>query len=204
MTSSTIIAAVIGRMRFSPAAPSGIKTVSAASGPYDAELSASRPKIGIARAGPTLSWNSSLFASGRPRIKSRSAIQWTFTDSFVRDRVRQRLIGGRRVNAVATKKAGRRALWPANRAWLLGGFFAGLRLVLLLVGLSRHGGLLLTLRSGLLGLTGLFGLAGSASGFLLLNWNLTAATGSLRNIECDFEDSVVERGHCVFAVYSVR
>src|SRR6267143_3502299 len=114
MTSSTIIAAVIGRMRFSPAAPSGIKTVSAASGPYDAELSASRPKIGIARAGPTLSWNSSLFASGRPRIKSRSAIQWTFTDSFVRDRVRQRLIGGRRVNAVATKKAGRRALWLAN------------------------------------------------------------------------------------------
>ena len=42
-----MIAALIGTMMCTPSSPSGINSVSAASGPYAAELSASRPKIGI-------------------------------------------------------------------------------------------------------------------------------------------------------------
>ena len=46
--------ALTGTMYATPAAPSGIKSVSAASGPYAAELSASRPKIGIPATGADL------------------------------------------------------------------------------------------------------------------------------------------------------
>ncbi len=46
------MAAVVGTMYATPSAPSGINMVSAASGPYAAELSASRPKMGIPAAGP--------------------------------------------------------------------------------------------------------------------------------------------------------
>ncbi len=60
-----------------PAAPSGIKRVSAASGPYAAELSASRPKIGIPAAAPIRSARSSRVGSGFPNRKSVKNIQWS-------------------------------------------------------------------------------------------------------------------------------
>src|ERR1700682_5332781 len=52
MPSRITIAIVIGRINVNPAAPSGSSTVSAASGPYAAELSASSPKVGTPAAGP--------------------------------------------------------------------------------------------------------------------------------------------------------
>src|SRR5271163_5186165 len=54
-----------------PSAPSGISSVSAASGPYAAELRASRPKMGMPAAGPMHSPPSSAFASGLPISRSR-------------------------------------------------------------------------------------------------------------------------------------
>src|ERR1035437_6108686 len=74
MPSRMEIATVIGRMNVSPAAPSGSSTVSAASGPYAAELSASRPKVGTPAAVPMRCWPASLEASRRPRIVSISDI----------------------------------------------------------------------------------------------------------------------------------
>src|SRR6266849_5653307 len=68
------IATVIGRMNVSPAAPSGSSTVSAASGPYAAELSASSPKVGTPAAEPMRCSPASLEASGRPTIISISDI----------------------------------------------------------------------------------------------------------------------------------
>ncbi len=44
---------LIGNMYPIPAAPSGMSSVSAASGPYAAELRASSPNIGMPLAGPT-------------------------------------------------------------------------------------------------------------------------------------------------------
>ncbi len=51
-------------------APSEMSSVRAASGPYAAEPSASRPKTGIHAAGPSLSVLSSDERSGRPNKKS--------------------------------------------------------------------------------------------------------------------------------------
>src|ERR1019366_1410291 len=50
-----------------PATPNGINSVSAASGPYAAELSASKPKIGIPADTPISSALASSDANGRPR-----------------------------------------------------------------------------------------------------------------------------------------
>src|SRR5271165_170805 len=58
-----------------PAAPSGISNVSAASGPYAAELSASSPKIGMPAAAPIFSARSSLDAMGRPKTISKRGIR---------------------------------------------------------------------------------------------------------------------------------
>ena len=57
---------LMGQMYAIPAAPSGISSVSAASGPYAAELSASRPKMGMPAEAPIRSARSSLVASGFP------------------------------------------------------------------------------------------------------------------------------------------
>src|SRR5437870_9353961 len=54
-----------------PAAPRGMSSVRAASGPYPAELSASKPKIGIPAETPTCSARASSDARGRPSRKSR-------------------------------------------------------------------------------------------------------------------------------------
>src|ERR1700679_1690891 len=55
-----------------PARPSGMRSVSAASGPYAAELSASRPKTGMPAIGPMCSARSSEVASGLPIRKLSS------------------------------------------------------------------------------------------------------------------------------------
>src|SRR5258708_30111560 len=68
------ILTLIGRIWAIPAIPSGMRSVSAASGPYAAELSASRPKISTPLAGPILSAFSSSVASGRPSSRSVRAI----------------------------------------------------------------------------------------------------------------------------------
>ena len=67
------MAALTGTMYCTPSRPSGISSVSAASGPYAAELRASSPKTGIPASGPMCSARSSLVASGRPnnRLKKR-------------------------------------------------------------------------------------------------------------------------------------
>src|ERR1700730_15007801 len=67
-------AILIGKLNFSPARPSGIKIVSAASGPYPAELNASSPKTEIPANEPMRSSLSSSDERGRPRIKSSIAI----------------------------------------------------------------------------------------------------------------------------------
>jgi hypothetical protein len=67
MASSATMAALMGTMSCTPSRPSGMSSVSAASGPYAAELSASRPKIGMPAMGPMCSARSSLVASGRPK-----------------------------------------------------------------------------------------------------------------------------------------
>jgi hypothetical protein len=62
--------ALIGTMYPVPIAPSGSSNVSAASGPYAAELSASSPKIGMPAAAPMHSARASSDASGFPNKKS--------------------------------------------------------------------------------------------------------------------------------------
>ena len=57
---------LIGPMYDTPVAPNGIKSVSAASGPYAAEPRASRPSIGTPAITPTRCSPSSYVASGRP------------------------------------------------------------------------------------------------------------------------------------------
>jgi len=52
MLSRTIMLMVIGQMRRTPAIPRGMSKVSAASGPYAAELRASSPNTGMPLAGP--------------------------------------------------------------------------------------------------------------------------------------------------------
>src|SRR6516225_1030641 len=73
------MAALTGTMYFTPTRPSGSSSVSAASGPYAAELSASRPKIGMPAIGPICSARSSLVASGRPnsslKIRLKNSIE---------------------------------------------------------------------------------------------------------------------------------
>src|SRR5579863_5698293 len=67
---------------------SGISSVSAASGPYAAELSASRPKIGMPFSGPMRSAFSSSVASARPNSTSTKlnagflAVSTTTADGF--------------------------------------------------------------------------------------------------------------------------
>src|SRR5580692_198364 len=51
-----------------------MRRLNAASGPYAAELSASRPKIGMPRPGPICSARSSLVAMGLPTTRSRMFI----------------------------------------------------------------------------------------------------------------------------------
>ena len=69
MASRMTIAALTGTMYFTPIRPRGISSVSAASGPYAAELRASSPKTGIPARGPMCSARSSLVASGRPNSR---------------------------------------------------------------------------------------------------------------------------------------
>src|SRR5271155_2812083 len=57
-------------------------TVSAASGPYAAELRASRPKMPMPETGPTRSARSSVVESGRPSRKSRIATLLFHHQSF--------------------------------------------------------------------------------------------------------------------------
>src|ERR1017187_1410844 len=64
-----------GTIYATPAAPSGISRVSAASGPYAAELSASSPKIGIPADAPICSARSSEVARGLPRRMSTTDMQ---------------------------------------------------------------------------------------------------------------------------------
>src|ERR1700733_2511659 len=63
-------------MKCAPASPSGISSVIAASGPYAALVSASRPKIGIPAATPMCSARSSLVAKGFPIIESVNDIRF--------------------------------------------------------------------------------------------------------------------------------
>src|ERR1700730_16777411 len=58
---------VMGTMYEMPATPRGMSRARAASGPYAAELSASRPKTGIPAAAPSLSVSSSDERRGRPK-----------------------------------------------------------------------------------------------------------------------------------------
>src|SRR5271170_4567765 len=69
-----MMAALIGTMYCTPSRPSGISRLSAASGPYAAELNASRPKIGMPAPGPICSARSSLLLIGLPTTKSRMFI----------------------------------------------------------------------------------------------------------------------------------
>src|SRR5271170_305441 len=69
-----MMAALIGMMYCTPSRPSGISRLSAASGPYAAELNASRPKIGMPAPGPICSARSSLVLIGLPTTKSRMFI----------------------------------------------------------------------------------------------------------------------------------
>src|SRR5215831_12840220 len=70
MASRTTMLPLIGTIYAEPSTLSGIRRVSAASGPYPAELSASRPKIGMPRTGPICSARSWELASGLPKIRS--------------------------------------------------------------------------------------------------------------------------------------
>src|SRR5665213_85560 len=66
MANSPMMAKLMGTMCAMPATPSGMRSVSAASGPYAAELNASRPKTGIPEVGPMCSARSSEVARGLP------------------------------------------------------------------------------------------------------------------------------------------
>src|SRR5579863_10382389 len=80
MASSKIMLALMGTMYATPAAPSGMSSVRAASGPYAAELSASRPKIGIPARGPICSARSSLVASGLPNSRFKNFVEAAMKD----------------------------------------------------------------------------------------------------------------------------
>jgi hypothetical protein len=62
-----MISVLIGPMYPTPAAPSGISSVRAASGPYAAEPSASSPSIGMPVQTPTRCSPSSSVANLRPK-----------------------------------------------------------------------------------------------------------------------------------------
>ena len=68
--SSVMMAALIGTIYGTPRSPSGISRLRAASGPYAAELSPSRPKIGMPCIGPICSARSSLVLMGLPTMTS--------------------------------------------------------------------------------------------------------------------------------------
>ena len=74
MASRTMMLALMGTIYAIPAAPRGMRSVSAASGPYAAELRASRPKIGIPAVVPSCSARAIELASGLPNSKSRIVI----------------------------------------------------------------------------------------------------------------------------------
>src|SRR5580692_4267573 len=71
MISKVMMAALIGTMYCTPKSPSGISRLSAASGPYAAELSPSNPKMGMPWMGPICSARSSEVLIGLPTSKSR-------------------------------------------------------------------------------------------------------------------------------------
>jgi hypothetical protein len=66
--------AVMGRSRPTPAAPSGMRSVSAASGPYAADESASSPSTGTADSGRSRSSSAAESGIGLPKSISRSRI----------------------------------------------------------------------------------------------------------------------------------
>src|SRR5437764_1332481 len=68
-----MIAPAMGQMYAAPAAPKGISTASAASGPYAHDASASSPMAGTPSSTPIFLPGCSPLASGRP-ISSRSSI----------------------------------------------------------------------------------------------------------------------------------
>src|ERR1700730_18911268 len=70
---------VMGTMYEMPATPRGMSRARAASGPYAAELSASRPKTGIPADAPSLSVSSSDERRGRPKRKSITDMVRYFT-----------------------------------------------------------------------------------------------------------------------------
>lgn len=72
MSRTATMSAMIGVTKWRPAAPSGRSNVSAASGPYAADDSASRPSTGIPAAGPISCASASSVDSGLPRTRSRS------------------------------------------------------------------------------------------------------------------------------------
>src|SRR6516162_1659230 len=79
------MAALTGTMYCTPRMPSGISRLSAASGPYAAELNASSPKIGIPSAGPICSARSSAVFRGFPKIRSSILMAgWLFLRLFER------------------------------------------------------------------------------------------------------------------------
>ena len=67
--------ALMGTMSPRPAAPSGRSSVIAASGPYAAELKASRPSSGMPATTPTFWPSSSREESGLPKTKSRKLME---------------------------------------------------------------------------------------------------------------------------------
>ena len=71
MNSSVMMAALTGTIYFTPTRPSGMSRLSAASGPYAAELRPSRPKMGTPAPGPICSARSSDVRMGLPTIMSR-------------------------------------------------------------------------------------------------------------------------------------
>jgi len=73
------MASVIGRTQIVAVAPSGSRTVRAASGPYEADASASSPSTGIAVSTPMRSTASSSERSGRPRSSSSRRILETYS-----------------------------------------------------------------------------------------------------------------------------
>src|SRR5579883_3132629 len=80
--SRAMITAVRGTRARSAAAPTPSRTVSSASGPYAAEASASRPRMGRPASGPTRSRASSRVESLGPR---RSVFQSTCAVAAARD-----------------------------------------------------------------------------------------------------------------------
>src|SRR5580704_5036237 len=71
MINRVMIAALMGTMYCTPIRPNGISRLSAASGPYAAELSPSNPKMGMPCKGPICSARSSEVLMGLPTSKSR-------------------------------------------------------------------------------------------------------------------------------------